>query len=49
MYYNIYRLPFRGLVRKYGCDLTYTPMIVADSFVNSIKARDNDFTTSTGM
>ncbi|ESN96557.1 hypothetical protein HELRODRAFT_107587 [Helobdella robusta] len=39
-------LPFRLLVRKYGCDLAYTPMIIADSFVKSEKARANDFVTN---
>ncbi|KAL8566374.1 tRNA-dihydrouridine(20a/20b) synthase [NAD(P)+]-like protein [Nucella lapillus] len=39
------KLPFRMLVRKYGCDLAYTPMIISDSFVKSLKARDSDFTT----
>lgn len=41
------RLAFRSLVRKYGCDIAYTPMIVSDSFVRSQKARDSDFTTNT--
>ena len=40
------KLPFRALVRKYGCDVAFTPMIVSNSFVNSIKARDSDFTTN---
>lgn len=40
-------LAFRTLVRKYGCDLAFTPMIVAESFVRSLKARDNDFFTNT--
>lgn len=31
---------------RYGCDLCFTPMIVADSFVQSVKARDNEFTTN---
>ncbi|XP_076469309.1 tRNA-dihydrouridine(20a/20b) synthase [NAD(P)+]-like [Babylonia areolata] len=39
------KLPFRLLVRKYDCDLAYTPMIISDSFVKSLKARDSDFTT----
>lgn len=39
------KLPFRMLVRKYDCDLAYTPMIIANCFVNSLKARDSDFTT----
>ena len=29
------KLAFRLLVRLYGCDLTFTPMILADSFYNS--------------
>lgn len=43
------RLAFRTLVRKYSCDLCYTPMIVAADFVRSIKARDSEFTTNQGM
>lgn len=39
------RLQFRTLVRRYGCDICFTPMILADSFVQSLKARDNEFTT----
>lgn len=39
------KLPFRILARKYGCDLCFTPMIMADSFVQSAKARSNEFTT----
>ncbi|XP_025074451.1 tRNA-dihydrouridine(20a/20b) synthase [NAD(P)+]-like isoform X2 [Pogonomyrmex barbatus] len=39
------KLQFRTLVRKYGCDICFTPMILADSFVQSAKARDNEFTT----
>ncbi|XP_064606472.1 tRNA-dihydrouridine(20a/20b) synthase [NAD(P)+]-like isoform X2 [Liolophura sinensis] len=39
------KLPFRMLVRKYDCDLAFTPMIISNSFVRSIKARDSDFTT----
>uniref|UniRef100_A0A7N4P584 Dihydrouridine synthase 4 like n=1 Tax=Sarcophilus harrisii TaxID=9305 RepID=A0A7N4P584_SARHA len=41
-------LAFRTLVRKYNCDLCYTPMIVAADFVRSIKARDSEFTTNKG-
>ena len=37
------------LVRKYGCDLAYTPMIVSESFVLSGKARDVEFTTNDGI
>lgn len=34
---------------RYGCDLAYTPMIVSDSFVQSSKARDVEFTTNEGL
>ncbi|KAL7298398.1 hypothetical protein TKK_0008594 [Trichogramma kaykai] len=40
------KLPFRTLVRKYDCDICFTPMILADSFVQSSKARDSEFSTS---
>ncbi|ORX97202.1 tRNA-dihydrouridine synthase [Basidiobolus meristosporus CBS 931.73] len=40
------KLPFRELVREYNCDLTYTPMILADVFKNSNYARECDFTTN---
>ncbi|KAF5304826.1 hypothetical protein FQR65_LT07843 [Abscondita terminalis] len=40
------KLQFRTLVREYNCDLCYTPMIMADSFCQSSKARDNEFTSS---
>lgn len=33
---------------RYGCDLVFTPMIVADCFVKSVKARDTEFTTNAG-
>ena len=39
------KLSFRRLVRMYGCDLAFTPMILADTFVASNKARDVEFTT----
>ncbi|XP_073921086.1 tRNA-dihydrouridine(20a/20b) synthase [NAD(P)+]-like isoform X2 [Castor canadensis] len=42
------KLAFRTLVRKYCCDLCYTPMIVAADFVRSMKARDSEFTTNQG-
>ncbi|KAJ8778650.1 hypothetical protein J1605_013327 [Eschrichtius robustus] len=42
------KLAFRTLVRKYSCDLCYTPMIVAADFIRSIKARDSEFTTNQG-
>ncbi|CAG2254673.1 DUS4 [Mytilus edulis] len=38
-------LAFRKLVRQYECDLAFTPMIISDSFIKSLKARDSDFTT----
>ncbi|KFM56940.1 tRNA-dihydrouridine(20a/20b) synthase [NAD(P)+]-like protein, partial [Stegodyphus mimosarum] len=40
------KLPFRMLVRKYGCNVAFTPMIVSHSFVDSVKARHTDFSTS---
>ncbi|XP_071519413.1 tRNA-dihydrouridine(20a/20b) synthase [NAD(P)+]-like isoform X2 [Panulirus ornatus] len=40
------KLAFRTLVRKYGCDICFTPMIITDSFLQSIQARHSDFTTS---
>ena len=40
------KLPFRKLVRKYNCDLTFTPMIMSDSFSQSAKAREALFSTS---
>uniref|UniRef100_A0A8C6EIF2 DUS-like FMN-binding domain-containing protein n=1 Tax=Microcebus murinus TaxID=30608 RepID=A0A8C6EIF2_MICMU len=36
------KLAFRTLVRKYSCDLCYTPMIVAADFVRPIKFAAND-------
>ena len=41
------KLSFRRLVREYGVDLAFTPMIMADSFVLSTKSRDVEFTTAT--
>ncbi|XP_030599686.1 tRNA-dihydrouridine synthase B isoform X2 [Archocentrus centrarchus] len=40
------KLAFRSLVRKYHCDICFTPMIVAADFLRSIKARDSEFTTN---
>jgi tRNA-dihydrouridine synthase 4 len=40
------KLPFRALMRDYGVDITYTPMILAKEFVRSEPARQSDFTTS---
>ncbi|XP_068759376.1 tRNA-dihydrouridine(20a/20b) synthase [NAD(P)+]-like [Montipora capricornis] len=42
------KLAFRTLVRRYGCDLVFTPMIVSDCFVKSVKARDKELSTNTG-
>lgn len=42
------KLSFRMLVRKYDCDIAFTPMIVSHSFIESIKARDSDFSTCNG-
>ncbi|XP_042671453.1 tRNA-dihydrouridine(20a/20b) synthase [NAD(P)+]-like isoform X2 [Centrocercus urophasianus] len=42
------KLAFRTLVRRYGCELCYTPMVVAADFVRSAKARDSEFTTNRG-
>ncbi|XP_061575262.1 tRNA-dihydrouridine(20a/20b) synthase [NAD(P)+]-like [Cololabis saira] len=40
------KLAFRSLVRKYNCDICFTPMIVATDFLRSNKARDSEFTTN---
>uniref|UniRef100_UPI00398F80CD tRNA-dihydrouridine(20a/20b) synthase [NAD(P)+]-like n=1 Tax=Pristiophorus japonicus TaxID=55135 RepID=UPI00398F80CD len=40
------KLAFRSLVRKYDCELCFTPMIIASAFLKSGKARDSEFTTS---
>ncbi|XP_041059047.1 tRNA-dihydrouridine(20a/20b) synthase [NAD(P)+]-like [Carcharodon carcharias] len=40
------KLAFRSLVRKYDCELCFTPMIIASAFLRSGKARDNEFTTN---
>lgn len=40
------KLEFRSLVRKYGADLCFTPMIVSNSFLRSDQARKNEFTTN---
>ncbi|XP_057332137.1 tRNA-dihydrouridine(20a/20b) synthase [NAD(P)+]-like [Microplitis mediator] len=42
------KLAFRTLVRRYNCDICFTPMILADSFVKSKEARDNEFSTNAG-
>lgn len=33
-------------MRRYGVDLCYTPMIMTDSFCQSLKARHNEFSTT---
>lgn len=33
----------------YECDLCFTPMIMADSYVKSAKARAHEFQTDTGL
>ena len=43
-----FRLQFRSLIRKYGTDMCFTPMIMADSFCQSSKARANEFITTKG-
>lgn len=40
------KLQFRNLVKLYDCNIMFTPMILADSFCKSIKARNNEFTTN---
>ena len=40
------KLPFRTLVRKYVCDVAYTPMIVSSSFIQSKSCRDVEFITT---
>ena len=40
---SIFRLPFRLLVQEYGVGISYTPMILADSFIHSQLARDMEF------
>ena len=35
-------------MRQYDCDLAFSPMIMANSFVRSRKARDSEFTTNKG-
>ncbi|KAK3544247.1 hypothetical protein QTP86_008707 [Hemibagrus guttatus] len=40
------KLAFRSLVRKYDCDLCFSPMIVAADFIRSAKARDSELTTN---
>lgn len=40
------RLEFRSLVRKYGAELTFSPMTIANSFCRSNKCRQYEFTTN---
>ncbi|XP_050342263.1 tRNA-dihydrouridine(20a/20b) synthase [NAD(P)+]-like isoform X1 [Nymphalis io] len=40
------KVQFRTLVKNYGVDLCFTPMILADSFCQNEKARTNEFITS---
>lgn len=40
------KLPFRDLVRRFGADIVYTPMILAREFVRNGTARITDFTTN---
>uniref|UniRef100_A0A915PAL8 tRNA-dihydrouridine synthase n=1 Tax=Meloidogyne floridensis TaxID=298350 RepID=A0A915PAL8_9BILA len=42
------KLPFRRLVKNYGCDIVYTPMIYADCFIKSEKCRAVEFVPSDG-
>lgn len=46
---HIFRLQFRKLIRMYDCDLCFTPMIMADSYVKSSKARIHEFQTDSGL
>lgn len=40
------KVEFRKLLRKHGVKLAFSPMIIADSFNNSEKARQNEFTST---
>ena len=40
------RLEFRALVRKYGAELTFSPMTIANSFCRSDRCRQHEFTTN---
>lgn len=40
------KMPFRVCCHRWGCDVAYSPMLVADSFIRCAKARDRDLTTS---
>ncbi|CAG9785073.1 unnamed protein product [Diatraea saccharalis] len=41
------KVQFRTLVKNYDTDLTFTPMILADSFCQNSKARCSEFSTTT--
>ncbi|XP_039748830.1 tRNA-dihydrouridine(20a/20b) synthase [NAD(P)+]-like [Pararge aegeria] len=40
------KVQFRTLVKNFGVDLCFTPMILADSFCQNAKARSNEFVTT---
>lgn len=40
------KLEFRSLVRKYGAELTFSPMTIANSFCRAEQCRQNEFTTN---
>lgn len=40
------KMPFRVCCHRWGCDVAYSPMLIADSFVRCARARDRDLTTS---
>ncbi|KAJ3415552.1 tRNA-dihydrouridine(20a/20b) synthase [NAD(P)+]-like protein [Chytridiales sp. JEL 0842] len=40
------KIAFREVVRKYGTDVAYTPMILSDVFKNSEIARESEFRTN---
>lgn len=40
------RLEFRSLVRKYGAELTFSPMTIANSFCRSESCRQHEFSTN---
>lgn len=40
------KLGFRSLVRRYDCDLCFSPMIIASDFLRSAKARDSEFSSN---
>ncbi|KAG0029024.1 tRNA-dihydrouridine(20a/20b) synthase [NAD(P)+]-like protein [Podila clonocystis] len=40
------KLPFRELVRRYNCDIVYTPMILANVFSASQYSRECEFSTN---